>query len=124
MLGYVPEPDLNGGGYLVEVLFQIGPAHGEAPLAERDLEPWERRRGIMLEPWEADALVGMSQSYLAESYSARTQSALPPWPGAVKMWRYVCDKINAPKLDENLATPVTDKGPHGTRKRHRNPAPS
>ncbi|KAK1548909.1 hypothetical protein Q3G72_017525 [Acer saccharum] len=123
VLGYVPEPDLDAGAYLLEILFQIGPAFAEAPLTEGDLEPWERRRDVKLEPWEAECVISMSRAYLGESHTAREPSALPPWPGAVKMWRFVCDKINAPKLEENLAIPIKDKAPNGNRKRHRNPTP-
>lgn len=104
VLGYLPMPDLDGADYLVTVLFRIGPSVGEKPISEQDICFWEQRRGIELAPWQADAIVDMSRAYMSESYAAEKMSAPPPWPKAVKMWKYVTDKINTPptrKLKES-----------------------
>lgn len=77
------------GAHLVQILFKIGPARAEAPIDEAAIEIYERRRGIELEPWQADALVLMSKAYLGEVHAAQKNDAPPPWPEAVKMWHYV-----------------------------------
>lgn len=92
VVGYVPTPDVGTGKYLVDILFQVGPTRAEGPLEESALEPWERRRGIELAPWQADAILSMSRAYLAESHSAKDISAQPPWPPAVRMWQWVTGK--------------------------------
>lgn len=108
MLGYVPAPELITGHHIVQVLFEIGPAKAEAALSEADLEPWERRRGIELEPWEAQAVVTLSGAYMQEAHQAREPNALPPWPRAINMWRFVRDTLDAPKLRENLQQPIKE----------------
>lgn len=109
----MPEPDLEYGMHLVLILFQIGPAKAEGPLEERDLESWERRRGIQLAPWQADLVVSMSRAYVGEMHAAKEPSAIAPWPKARNMWKYVCDNRNVKK----------DKAPDGDRQRRRNPTP-
>lgn len=96
VLGFVPAPDVGTGKYLVDILFQVGPTKAEGPLEESALEPWERRRGIELQPWQADAILSMSRAYLAESHNAAHWNAFPPWQPAVKMWKYVRDQRHAP----------------------------
>lgn len=118
VLGYLPLPPLNAGQYLVDVLFRVGPVDKEAPINEAALEVWERRRGIALSPWEADTLVDMSRAYLAEMYAARQWAAMPPYPPAVKMWKYVRDQLGGAGLRETLNDSIKDA--HGTGKRHRN----
>lgn len=83
---------MSGGEYLIALLFKLGPARSERPLDDLDLEAWERRRGIQLEPWQADLIVDMSKAYLSEMFAAREHSAVPPWKPAVGMWRYVQER--------------------------------
>lgn len=92
VLGYVPAPDIGAGKFLVGILFQVGPTKAEGPLEESALEPWEKRRGIELKPWQADAILAMSRAYLAESHAAGQWNAIPPWPPAVRMWQWVQGK--------------------------------
>lgn len=117
VLNRVPMPEVDAM-YLVDVLFKVGPIKGEMPLTEGDLEPWERRRGIELAPWQAELLVDMSQAYLQNMHAGREMSALSPWPKAMKMWRYVMDKKHAKQQAEQK-----EKEPDGNRKRRRNPPP-
>lgn len=109
VLGYVPAPDMGTGKFLVDILFQIGPTRAEGPLEESALEPWERRRGIELEPWQADAILAMSRAYLTESHTAGHWNAFPPWQPAVKMWKYVRDQRNGPRPQD----PVKEKPRNG-----------
>lgn len=92
MAGRVPMPDIGEGRYMVDILFQIGPTKAEGPLDESVLEPWERRRGIELAPWQADAIVMMSRAYMSETHRATQQNAPPPWEPAVRMWQWVQGK--------------------------------
>ena len=117
-LGRVPMPQVDGGLYLIDLLFRIGPIKGEMPLNEGDLEPWERRRGIELAPWQAELIVDMSQAYLKHMHCAKQMSALSPWPKAMKMWQYVMEKKHAKQQAEQK-----EKEPDGNRKRRRNPPP-
>lgn len=97
VLGEIPLPEIYGGEYLVAVLFRIGPIRKEEPISDEDIGHWERRRGVELAPWEADILVEMSRAYMSQMHAASKMAAPPPWPPAVKMWKYVTDKINAPQ---------------------------
>lgn len=92
-------PEVEGVDHLASILFRVGPVRKEEPITEQDLESWERRRGIELAPWQADLLVDASRAYLSEMHAARKISAAPPWPPAIKMWKYVTDHINAPKKE-------------------------
>lgn len=114
VLGSVEAPEVKGGNYLLDIFFKVGPIRGDGPLYEEHLEAWERRRGIELRPWQADLLMEMSQAYLAASHDARDYNALPPWPPAVKMWKYVRDQLNGPGLKAALKDSV--KGQNGNRK--------
>lgn len=109
-------PELEAGMYLIDVLFKIGPIRGEMPLVEADLEPWERRRGVELCPWQADLILDMSKAYMSEMYAAKEISALAPWPKARGIWKYVMDEKHKKSEADRK-----EKEPDGTRKRHRNP---
>lgn len=113
-MGRVPAPPLEDGMYLVDILFKIGPVKHEAPLSEGDIEPWERRRGIQLAPWQAELIVDMSKAYLGEMYNARHISSLCPWPPGRNVWKYVQDELHAkPKKQPVEGTPR-----NGSRQRH------
>lgn len=92
VMGQVPMPDIGTGKFLVDVLFQVGPTRPDGPLEESNLEPWERRRGIELKPWQADAVLAMSRAYMTESHRAGHHNAIPPWEPAVRMWQWVQGK--------------------------------
>ena len=113
-------PDLIAGEYLLDILFYLGPVRGEMPLSEDDFDSWERRRGIELEPWEAEQLVHLSKTYMHEMHDARNISALAPWPKARKMWKYVMDQKHTKEQAERKEK---EHQPDGNRKRHRNSAP-
>jgi hypothetical protein len=117
VLGELEMPEVPGGEYLLAILWKVGPVKSEAPLTEQDLWYWEERRGIKLEPWQADTIVEMSRAYLAEMYSARNWNAIPPWPPARNMWKYVRDQRNTASLRAAMDDQVKEQGPHGNRKR-------
>jgi hypothetical protein len=116
VLGRVPSPPLPECMYLVDILFAVGPTRGDGPLYEEHLQAWETRRGIELDPWQADVILEMSRAYLAESYAAREYNSLPPWPPARNMWKYVRDQLNGAGLRESLKDDIKGHG-HGNRKR-------
>lgn len=115
VLGEIEAPQVDHGQYLLDVLFDVGPVRGEGPLYEEHLEPWERRRGVELHPWEADMVLDLSRAYLTEMHAAREWNALPCWPPAVKMWKYVRDQLNGAGMKKALQDPAKEK--HGNRKR-------
>jgi hypothetical protein len=119
-VGFVPMPELEGGLYLVDVLFRVGPVRNESALTEADLEPWERRRGIEMEPWQADLIVDMSRAYFGEMHAARSRTAPCPWPHGQKIWKFTQDQLSG--FTAALDTPLKESSPHGHRQRHRNPA--
>lgn len=92
VMGHVPMPEIGTGKFLVDILFQVGPAKGDGPIEESVLESWERRRGIELKPWQADAILMMSRAYMSETHKASRWNAPPPWPRAAGMWRWVQNK--------------------------------
>lgn len=115
VLGTVEAPYVPGGQYLLDILFSVGPTRGEVPLYEENLQAWEQRRGICLAPWQADLILEMSRAYLVESHNAREWNALPPWPPARNMWKYVRDQLNGPGLKRALGEPLKEQ--HGDRQR-------
>lgn len=115
VLGEIEAPRISGGEYLIETLFAVGPVRAEGPLYEEHLQAWERRRGIELAPWEADLLLDLSRAYLTEMHDAREWATLPPWPPAVKMWKYVRDQLGTPGMKAALKDTVKAKH-HGNRK--------
>lgn len=82
-------PDMPGAEYLLERLFWGGPVKKDGPLEEMDVEARGRLLGIEWEPWEAEALLRMSQGYFGEMQTASKWDAPPPWPDAVRMWQWV-----------------------------------
>jgi hypothetical protein len=116
VLERIPSPDVPEGMYLADILFAIGPTRGDGPLYEEHLQPWETRRGIELDPWQADIILELSRAYLSESHAAREYNALSPWPPARNMWKYVRDQLNGAGLRAALQDSVKGQD-HGNRKR-------
>ena len=58
------------GGYLIEALFEAGPGKsgmgGETPLEWPDIWAYMQATQAISEPWEARALIRMSQAYVDE----------------------------------------------------------
>lgn len=85
----IPQPEIEAGQHLIDALFKIGPSHTDEPLNEGDLEPYERRRGIEFEPWQAELLVEMSKAYLHETHQARNPGAECPWDEMKETWHRI-----------------------------------
>lgn len=116
-------PDIDGLDYLTDILFEIGPIRGELPLAEENFDSWERRRGIELEPWEAQMIVELSREYMGEMHAAKDMSAISPWPEGRKVWMHVTSK-KAEEQDaarRQVEAKRKQKEADGPSKRHRNP---
>lgn len=79
-----PMPSLKGGAYIVEILFDIGPARSGAmggliPICEVDIAAWQSNRDLRLSAWEARAIKRLSGAYCAESAAASKPTALAPY---------------------------------------------
>ena len=117
VMGRIPAPVVQEGQYLLDILFAVGPVRGDGPVYEENLQAWEHRRGIELHPWQADIILELSRDYLSEMHAAREYNALPPWPPAINMWKYVRDQLNGAGLRAALQDSVKGQQ-HGNRKRH------
>lgn len=84
-------PDIEGLEYLVEYLFRMGPASKDGPLEMREVQSWAPvLTGYDEWPgWQAELFVRLSREYCGEQHRASKRDAEPPWPEAVKMWRWV-----------------------------------
>jgi len=76
-------PPITAGGYLLELLFEIGPAQPLAmssPVAISELEiaAWQNNRGISLSAWEAGTIRRLSQDY-ASALAKAGQASCPPF---------------------------------------------
>lgn len=76
-------PPITAGGYLIELLFEIGPAQPLAmssPVAISELEiaAWQNNRGISLSAWEAGTIRRLSQDY-ASALAKAGQASCPPF---------------------------------------------
>lgn len=76
-------PPITAGGYLVELLYEIGPAQPLAmssPVAISELEiaAWQNNRGISLSAWEAGTIRRLSQDY-ASALAKAGQASCPPF---------------------------------------------
>jgi hypothetical protein len=81
-------PPVHAGGYLVEILFEVGPGvpgmAGLSPIGEQDLMAYQFNSQIRLEPWESRLLRQMSRDYCAMCAEARKKECPPPYNGAVR----------------------------------------
>ena len=76
-------PPITAGGYLIELLFEIGPAQPMAmssPVAISELEiaAWKANRGISLSAWEAGTIRRLSHEY-ASALTKASQASCPPF---------------------------------------------
>lgn len=80
----MPEISLR---YLVDYLFEVGPAgagaFGATPLTHSELLAWQINMRRMLQPWEINMLRRLSAEWVAESYVAQEPDARPPWMGEI-----------------------------------------
>lgn len=77
-------PPLGAGAYLIEILFEIGPAKpggfgGSIGIDEVDLSSWMANQNVKLTPWEAKAIRQLSREYAAMLTEAVEPNTPPPW---------------------------------------------
>lgn len=76
-------PEVTAGGYLLDWLFEVGPAlpggMGPVPLTHGELRSWQANTGLRLTPWEARTLRHLSSEYLAELRAAEEPSRAAPY---------------------------------------------
>ena len=83
-------PPVNAGGYLLEILFEIGPTKpagmaGQVGIDEADLLAWQVNQQIGLRPWEAGAIRLLSREYAGMLADASDPSCPAPWAAKVAM---------------------------------------
>jgi hypothetical protein len=77
-------PPVLGGAYLIEILFEVGPAKptgmgSNAAIDEVDLAAWMSNQGVTLTPWEAKTVRKLSREYAAMLSEAVEPNTPPPW---------------------------------------------
>lgn len=116
-------PHVPGADYLLGYFFEFGPAKKDGPVEVGDVLDWGRALGIEWAPWHIRLFVRLSRDYCAAQYKATKYDAAPPWPGAVKMWRWVRNEKAERRLDRDMRVLEQRKEarPDGDRKRRRDP---
>lgn len=75
-------PDLDGGEYLLDAMFALGPTRaagmGEEATGYVEIEAFARTTGRLDEPWEAEMLQAMCSAYLAARQAGEHPLALEP----------------------------------------------
>lgn len=94
-------PVTHGGEHLLAYFFEMGPTTADGSLGMAEVQAWA---GPLTgrdewEPWQARLFVRLSRVYSAEQHRARSPDALPSWPYAVKMWRWVQNQMAERSFD-------------------------
>jgi hypothetical protein len=97
-------PPVLGGAYLIEILFEVGPAKpvgmgGNAAIDEVDLAAWMSNQGVTLTPWEAKTVRQLSREYAAMLSQAVEPNTPPPW---------VDPAIMTPERREKISKAMSD----------------
>lgn len=76
-------PPIEAGGYLIELLFEIGPAQpmpmgSPVAISELEIAAWQANRGIRLTAWEAAVIRRLSHDY-ANALAKASQASCPPF---------------------------------------------
>lgn len=73
--------------YLVEYLFEVGPAagggFGPVPISHQELAAWQSNMRRRLQPWEVSMLRRLSVQWVAEAVRAEDPDCPAPWAGEV-----------------------------------------
>lgn len=77
-------PRIAAGSYLIEILFEIGPAKpagmsSQIGIDEVDLAAWMANQNVKLKPWECKAIRQLSREYAAMLVEAAEPNCPPPW---------------------------------------------
>lgn len=97
-------PPLLGCAYLVEILFEVGPAKplgmgGNVAIDEVDLAAWMSNQCVKLKPWEAKTIRRLSQEYAAMLAEAAEPTTPAPWSDPTFMTQERRDKISKAMSD-------------------------
>lgn len=69
--------------YLIEPVMEIGPVvptgQGNRPIGWQDIAGWQDATSDTLTPWEAQAVIQLSDTYLSQHYASISQEAVAPW---------------------------------------------
>lgn len=69
--------------YLIEYLFEVGPAQGgglgPVPISHTELLAWQQNMRRMLAPWEIAMLRRLSMVWIDEARKAEASDCPPPW---------------------------------------------
>lgn len=78
-------PDHEGGEYLVEAMFALGPTRadgmGEGPTGYAEIEAFARATGRLDEPWEIEAIRAMCVAYVEAREAGKHPLAREPGKG-------------------------------------------
>jgi hypothetical protein len=77
-------PPVLGGAYLLEILFEVGPAKpigmgGNIAIDEIDLAAWMSNQNVQLTPWEARTIRTLSHEYAAMLSAGSEPNTPAPW---------------------------------------------
>jgi hypothetical protein len=77
-------PPVLGGAYLIEILFEVGPAKpmgmgGNIAIDEIDLAAWMSNQNVQLTPWEARTIRTLSHEYAAMLSAGSEPNTPAPW---------------------------------------------
>lgn len=77
----------NPAPHLTDWLFEIGPrmsgAMGDGPITWQEIEAWEGRMGIELDPWESRTLRRLSQAWGEQASASRKPTCPAPYSMAL-----------------------------------------
>ncbi len=92
-------PSLIGGAYLIEILFEVGPAKpmgmgGSIGIDEIDLAAWMSNQNVQLTPWEAQTVRRLSHEYAAMLSASSEPNTPAPWSDAKMLTDEMREKIS------------------------------
>lgn len=92
-------PPVLGGAYLIEILFEVGPAKpmgmgGNMAIDEVDLAAWMSNQCVTLTPWEAQTVRRLSHEYAAMLSVASEPNTPAPWSNVEIMTDEMREKIS------------------------------
>lgn len=74
-------PDPGPAQYLIEYLFEVGPASAGEIVNYQEIDAWCRRSGVNLSGWEAKTIRALSAAYLGEYHAAKDPRRGAPFFG-------------------------------------------
>lgn len=83
-----PMPKIGVAGYLIEILFEIGPTKpagmgGQIGIDDLDLVAWQQNQQVRLSPWECHTIRSLSRDYAAMLFEASKADCPAPYVAKV-----------------------------------------